>query len=73
MPSYDYSCENGHVSTETRSIQDERIIQVCAVEDCGSEVFNQIYHNPAAVFNGPGFYQTDNRHHLLKPGQQVDY
>ena len=73
MPAYDYCCENGHVITETRSIHEESKLTVCSVEDCGSTVLNRIYSNPATVFNGKGFYSTDNRHHLLKPGQQVDY
>lgn len=73
MPTYDYACENGHVNTETRSIHDDRIIQVCAVEGCGSTVLNQVYSQVATTFKGKGFYSTDSKTELLKPGQHVDW
>lgn len=73
MPSYDYCCENGHVNTETRSINEESKLEVCGTEGCGSTTFNRIWTPVTTVYKGSGFYTTDSRHHLLKPGQQVDY
>lgn len=72
MPSYDYSCENGHVNTEMRSINEESKLTVCEVEGCESSVFNRIWSAVPAIYKGNGFYTTD-KHNLLKPGQQVDY
>lgn len=72
MPSYDYSCENGHVNTETRSINEESKLTVCEVEGCGSTVFNRIYTPVSAVYKGSGFYTTD-KSNLLQPGQKVDW
>lgn len=72
MPSYDYSCEQGHVNTDTRSINEDMKLEVCSVEDCGSKVFSRIWSPVTAVYKGKGFYSTD-KHDLLKPGQQVDW
>lgn len=72
MPAYDYTCQNGHVYTETRSMSEDQIVTVCPVDGCGLPL-NRIWEASPVIFNGKGFYSSDTRHHLLKPGQQVDY
>jgi predicted nucleic acid-binding Zn ribbon protein len=72
MPSYDYSCEQGHVNTDTRSINEDMKLEVCSVDGCDSKVFSRIWSPVTAVYKGSGFYTTD-KHNLLKPGQQVDW
>lgn len=73
MPSYDYSCENGHVTTEVRPITEDSKLEVCGTEDCGSTVLSRIWTPVTAVYKGSGFYSTDSKSNLLKPGQQVDW
>jgi putative FmdB family regulatory protein len=72
MASYDYTCEDEHLFTEVRSMNDEQKVTVCPVEGCGKSLVRVWTSNPV-VLNGKGFYSTDNRHHLLKPNQAVDY
>lgn len=72
MPAYDYTCSSGHVYTETRSMSEDQKVTVCPVEDCGLPL-NRIWEAVATVFNGKGFYSTDVKSELLKPGQQVDW
>lgn len=73
MPTYDYSCENGHVNTETRSITEDTKLTACQEEGCESTVLNRIYTPISATYKGSGFYSTDNRIQLMKPGQVVDW
>jgi predicted nucleic acid-binding Zn ribbon protein len=72
MPSYDYSCENGHVTTETRSISEDSKLEVCATDGCESKVLSRVWTPVTAVYKGSGFYSTD-KNNLLKPGQRVDW
>jgi predicted nucleic acid-binding Zn ribbon protein len=72
VASYDYTCENEHLYTETRSMSEDQKVTVCPEGGCGKPLV-RVWQSTPAVFNGGGFYSTDSRHHLLKSGQQVDY
>jgi predicted nucleic acid-binding Zn ribbon protein len=74
VPAYDYVCEGSaaHVYTETRSINETQKVLVCPTEGCGAHL-NRIWTSNPVVLNGKGFYSTDSRSELLKPGQQVDW
>lgn len=72
MPAYDYTCEDEHLYTESRSMSEEQKVTVCPVEGCG-KVLVRIWQSTPVTFNGKGFYSTDKNSYLLKPGQQVDY
>jgi predicted nucleic acid-binding Zn ribbon protein len=72
MAAYDYTCEKGHVFTEERSIHEDQKATHCPVEECGL-ILNRIWAATPTVFNGAGFYSSDSRTELLKPGQRVDW
>jgi len=56
MPRYDFKCSicNSQVEFE-RSIGDEKYPICCNVS------MERLWSAPAAIFNGSGFYSTDNR------------
>lgn len=59
MPSYEYDCMSCGVRyVKTRSIQENDPGYSC--DDCTKPLV-RVYSNIGAVFNGSGFYSTDNR------------
>lgn len=56
MPLYDYKCEKCFSSIEyQREIGEDRE-PVC----CGQSM-QRVWSSPGVIFNGSGFYSTDNR------------
>jgi putative FmdB family regulatory protein len=59
MPVYEYACLFCDLDfTKTRSINEEDPGYTC--ESCGYKL-SRVYSKVGAVFNGSGFYSTDNR------------
>lgn len=59
MALYEYDCMPcAQRSTKERSIQEDDLGYKC--ETCNS-LLVRVYSNVGAVFNGSGFYSTDNR------------
>jgi putative FmdB family regulatory protein len=59
MPAYEYICNNCNKEyTKSRSIKDPDPGYSC--ETCNSTLV-RVYSKVGAVFNGTGFYSTDNR------------
>ena len=60
MPAYEYKCIGSceGIVVKVRSIKDNDPGYNC--ETCNS-VLERVYSNVGAVFNGSGFYSTDNR------------
>lgn len=59
MPVYEYTCFNCDIDvSKSRSINDPDPGYSC--ETCGYKL-NRVYSKVGAVFNGTGFYSTDNR------------
>ena len=59
MPAYEYDCMSCAVRyLKTRSISEEDPGYQC--ETC-NQTLVRVYSNIGAVFNGSGFYSTDNR------------
>lgn len=56
MPLYDYKCEKCGIVTEYRREFGEDREPTC----CGTSMQRQ-WSAPSVIFNGPGFYSTDNR------------
>jgi putative FmdB family regulatory protein len=56
MPLYDYKCEKCGIVTEYRREFGEDREPIC----CGISMQRQ-WSAPSVIFNGPGFYSTDNR------------
>jgi len=56
MPRYDYKCSicSSQIELE-KSIGDDRDPVCC------NESMQKLWSAPAAIFNGSGFYSTDNR------------
>ncbi len=59
MAVYEYNCPECKVDVvKVRSITEDDPGYKC--ETCNSQL-NRVYSNVGAVFNGGGFYSTDNR------------
>lgn len=59
MPAYEYKCNKCNVDyVKVRSIKDSDPGYEC--ETCTLPL-ERVYSNVGAVFNGSGFYSTDNR------------
>ena len=60
MPVYEYNCSGSceGIMVKTRGIREEDPGYNC--ETC-NEPLIRVYSNVGAVFNGSGFYSTDNR------------
>lgn len=59
MPAYEYNCVNCETShIKIRGMQEDDPGYRC--ETCGYQLV-RVYSSIGAVFNGPGFYTTDNR------------
>ena len=59
MAIYEYQCKNcTTVINKERSIKDSDPGYQC--ESCNTDL-TRVYSNVGAVFNGSGFYSTDNR------------
>jgi putative FmdB family regulatory protein len=56
MPVYDYKCTQCSGSIEFKREFDDSTEPVC----CNITMQRQ-WSSPGAIFNGPGFYSTDNR------------
>lgn len=56
MPLYDFKCNKCGVITEYRREFGEDREPIC----CGISMQRQ-WSAPSVIFNGPGFYSTDNR------------
>jgi putative FmdB family regulatory protein len=56
MPRYDYKCSVCSVQIEfEKSVGDEHLPTCC------SESMQRVWSSPGIIFNGSGFYSTDNR------------
>lgn len=59
MPAYDYYCSSCNKQyTKIRSMKEDDPGYSC---DTCNIVLTRVYSNVGAVFNGSGFYSTDNR------------
>lgn len=59
MPVYEYRCDPCNKEyTKTRGIKDEDPGYLCEI--C-NQAITRVYSKVGAVFNGSGFYSTDNR------------
>jgi putative FmdB family regulatory protein len=59
MPAYEYDCMSCAVRyTKVRGIKENDPGYSC--DACNKQLV-RVYSNVGAVFNGPGFYTTDNR------------
>jgi putative FmdB family regulatory protein len=59
MPAYEYMCDSCNKEyTKVRGIKEDDPGYQC--DTCNSEL-TRVYSNVGAVFNGSGFYSTDNR------------
>jgi putative FmdB family regulatory protein len=56
MPRYDYKCSICSSQTELEKSIGDDIYPVCC-----NESMQRLWSAPAAIFNGSGFYSTDNR------------
>jgi putative FmdB family regulatory protein len=56
MPRYDYKCSICSSQIELEKSIDDNIYPVCC-----NESMQRLWSAPAAIFNGSGFYSTDNR------------
>jgi putative FmdB family regulatory protein len=59
MPLYEYSCTNGHIKKEIRSIHDDEPAQVIC-QEC-EQPMRQVIGGVAIKFKGGGFYTNDKR------------
>lgn len=59
MPVYEYRCSGGcdGIVAKQRSIKEDDPGYSC--DTCQSPL-KQVYSNVGVIFNGPGFYKTDN-------------
>ena len=59
MPVYEYTCINCNIDiTKSRSINEDDPGYTC--DTCGYQL-NRVYSKVGSLFNGSGFYSTDNR------------
>lgn len=63
MPIYEFECQNDACESNLRYEKNAKISEPhlfdCPI--CGTEM-KKVYSNvPAVIFNGSGFYSTDNR------------
>ena len=58
MPMYEYECLTCGMHFERRQHFDDPPLQQCPH---GHRKVRRVFSPPAIVFNGPGFYVTDNR------------
>lgn len=56
MPTYDYQCK---VCSST--IEFQREFGEDREPNCCQQTMTRIWTSPGVLFNGPGFYSTDNR------------
>jgi putative FmdB family regulatory protein len=56
MPRYDYKC-----SVCSGQIEFEKAINEDKYPVCCNQSMQRLWSAPAAIFNGSGFYSTDNR------------
>lgn len=59
MPTYEFRCSNCNKQKETTlKIKDLGVAVICDSCNIGME---RIFSTPGIIFNGSGFYRTDNR------------
>ena len=58
MPTYEYACPGGHITTDRRSIHDDNEPTEC--KECGGSL-TQVIGSLGVSFKGSGFYTTDKR------------
>lgn len=59
MPAYEYLCDKCNINyTKVRGIKEDDPGYHC--ETCNTAL-SRVYSNVGVVFNGPGYYSTDNR------------
>lgn len=56
MPRYDFKC----IACNSQ-IEFEKTINDDAYPKCCNKVMQRVWTAPAAIFNGSGFYSTDNK------------
>jgi putative FmdB family regulatory protein len=56
MPTYEYQCKVCNIAIEFQRGFGENREPSC----CG-EIMTRLWSSPGILFNGPGFYSTDNR------------
>lgn len=56
MPLYEYTCDNGHIKKETRSIHTQEPQHTC---DLCNQPMRQVVGGVGVAFKGKGFYSTD--------------
>jgi putative FmdB family regulatory protein len=57
MPTYEFRCQNGHLSEQFHRISDAPAAIACPT--CGAEAGRAISGGAGLVFKGSGFYLTD--------------
>jgi len=58
MPSYAYDCTCGATREVIRGFNEPEDVPICS--DCHTSM-KRVWSVPSVVFNGSGFYSTDNR------------
>lgn len=56
MPTYDYKC-----STCSSTVEFQRGFGEDREPNCCGQTMQRLWSSPGVVFNGSGFYSTDNR------------
>lgn len=56
MPKYDFKCMDCNAEIEFEKTINDNIYPTCC-----NKIMQRIWTAPAAIFNGSGFYSTDNR------------
>jgi len=57
MPTYSYTCENGHEYEEVRGISEDQQVFTCVTPLCGTRLKRK-FTAPTITFSGPGFNTT---------------
>lgn len=57
MPTYQYTCENGHNYEEIRGMSEEQRVSTCVEEGCGAKLKRK-FGAPPITFKGGGFNST---------------
>jgi putative FmdB family regulatory protein len=63
MPTYEYECEK---CGKFEAFQNITAKPLSKCSRCGSKVHRLIGAGSAVIFKGPGFYETDYKHRLVR-------
>jgi putative FmdB family regulatory protein len=66
MPTYEYECGSCHFRFERKQRFDEEPVAMCP--KCGGRS-RRVIHSVPIIFKGSGFYITDSRKGMPKPGK----